>query len=206
MDEGNERQSFWEAVAPERGVSARARDIAKAIQGLSQSDQLRLKALACLRVRGLPGGVAWSDLLHETILRALSGSRSWPADVPLLAFLAGVMRSVCSEHWRRLRRERQFLYAAPAGAEDVDPLESEPSPEPDPEQALAAAEALSAVYRLFADDAAILTIMSGLAEGLTAAEIRRRHDLSKTDYDSARKRLRRALLRHGLVDPGGSRR
>ena len=47
--------------------------------------------------------MSWSDLLHEAVLRALAGARPWPPGVPLLAFLAGVMRSLCDEQWRRRR-------------------------------------------------------------------------------------------------------
>src|SRR5271163_4921104 len=52
--------------------------VAHALRRLTDADLLRLEALARLRARGLPGGVAWSDLLNEAIRRALDGSRPWP--------------------------------------------------------------------------------------------------------------------------------
>ena len=168
-------------------------DVARAIDELSDGDLLRLKVLARQRARGLPGGVAWTDLLQETVLRALSGARRWPAGVPLMAFLAGVMRSICSEHWRRAQRERQVLVDAEASAERADG-----SPGADQERVVAAAEALAAIYCRFAEDATVLKIMVGLAEGFSASEIRSRHEMTQTEYDSARKRLRRAILRDGL--------
>jgi RNA polymerase sigma-70 factor (ECF subfamily) len=73
-----------------------------------------------------------------------------------------------------------------------------PCPGPDQERVLAAAEAVSAIHRLFADDAIVLRIVSGMAGGLTAEEIRAMLDLSPVAYDSARRRMRRALLRVGL--------
>ena len=185
-------RSFWD-LAAQRLEPEPPRDVARAIAELTEGDLLRLKVLARLRVRGLPGGVGWADLLHETILRALSGARRWPAGVPLMAFLAGVMRSVCSEHWRRARRERQVLVVAEAGVEAADT-----SPGADQERQVVAAEALAAIYRHFAEDETVLRIMAGLAEGLSAREIRRRHDMTQTEYDTARKRLRRAVLRGGL--------
>jgi hypothetical protein len=75
------------AVPPQRDVGA-------ALAALSEEDLLRLRAIARLRARSLPGGMSWSDLLHEAVLRALTGARPWPPGVPLLAFLAGVMRSL----------------------------------------------------------------------------------------------------------------
>src|SRR5712672_4045343 len=53
-------------------------DIARAIHSLSDADLVRLKALARLWARGLPGGVGWADVLHEAIARALDGRRRWP--------------------------------------------------------------------------------------------------------------------------------
>jgi hypothetical protein len=87
-------------------------DIARAIQRLSDADLVRLKALARLWTRGLPSCVGWADVLHEAITRALDGSRKWPPDVPILAFLSGIMRSICDDQWRRARREKELLVRA----------------------------------------------------------------------------------------------
>jgi hypothetical protein len=43
--------------------------------------------------------------------------------------------------------------------------------------------------------------MTGLAEGRSPDEICAFNRLSKTDYDSTRKRIRRILLREGLRTP-----
>lgn len=84
------------------------RDVRAALAALPNDDLLRLRAIARLRARALPGGVSWSDLLHEAVLRALSGTRPWPPGVPLVAFLAGVMPSLCAEQWRRRRLQDSF--------------------------------------------------------------------------------------------------
>src|SRR6516164_3012306 len=97
------------------------RDVGVALGALSEEDLLRLRAIARLRARSLPsGGMSWSDLLHEAVLRALTGARSWPPGVPLLAFLAGVMRSLCEEQWRRYRR-RDHLPGPQGGCAADDP-------------------------------------------------------------------------------------
>lgn len=164
-------------------------DVARAIHALSDSDLVRLKALARLWSRGLPGGIGWADVLNEAIVRVLDGSRPWPPQVPLLAFLSGVMRSICDDHWRRARRE--------FSRDELDPQASEETP--DPERTLAAAQQLAAVHQLFAGDRCALKIIAGLAEGLGAREICAHYGLTAVEYDSARKRMRRALLRQGLV-------
>jgi RNA polymerase sigma-70 factor (ECF subfamily) len=170
-------------------------DAARAIRALSDADLVRLKALARLWSRGLPGGLGWVDVLNEAIVRVLDGTRAWPPGVPLLAFLSGVMRSICLDHWRRARRELP--------GDDPDGLAEEAEQMPDQERTLAAAQALAEVNRLFARDAQARKIIAGLAEGLEAQEIRRLYGLSEVEYDSARKRMRRALLRSGLA--GGFR-
>jgi RNA polymerase sigma-70 factor (ECF subfamily) len=80
-------------------------DVVRALRSLSPADLVRLKALARLWSRGLPGGLGWADVLNEAIMRSLDGSRRWPPGVPRLAFLSGVMRSICDDHCRRARRE-----------------------------------------------------------------------------------------------------
>jgi RNA polymerase sigma-70 factor (ECF subfamily) len=161
----------------------------RALAGLSEPDLLRLQAIARLRCRSLPG-LDWQELLHEAVLRALDGSRAWPPGVPLVAFLAGIMRSLRSDHWRRHRAA-----AAPLSAQATEVADQAP----DPERIAAASQALAAIDRLFADDPAALVVILGLSQGLSAKEIRRRAGLSETEYESTRKRMRRALLRHGLT-------
>ncbi len=172
-------------------------DIAQAIRSLSDADLVRLKALAQLWSRDLPGGVGWSDVLNEAIARALDRSRPWPSGVPLLAFLSGVMRSICDDHWRRARRDHALLVRADDLADLSAQGDAAESP-PDPERVLAAAQALAAVHRLFAADPAALRIITGLADGLTASEICRLYGMSEREHDTTRKRMRRALLRGGL--------
>jgi DNA-directed RNA polymerase specialized sigma24 family protein len=170
-----------------------SRDVAAALGALSNAELLRLNALARLWTRGMPGTLSWADVLQEAIARALDGSRKWPPGVPILAFLSGVMRSICDDHWRQQVREARVFVrsadAADARAEEVGAVI------PDPERVVAAAQALSDIYELFVGDNAALKVITGLADGLTAAEICETYRLSEREYDSTRKRMRRALLR-----------
>jgi DNA-directed RNA polymerase specialized sigma24 family protein len=173
---------------------------ALALQLVTDCDLLRLKVIARLHGRSLPPDLSWADLLQEALARVLDGSRAIPPGVPPVAFLAGVMRSIKAEHWRRRRRAKEqqpvlateYQVVAAETAEACDP-------QPDPERWLIAAQQLQAIGTLFAQDAVALQIIAGLGDGLTAEEIRRALGLTKTDYDSARKRMRRALIRAGLT-------
>jgi DNA-directed RNA polymerase specialized sigma24 family protein len=173
---------------------------ALAMKLVTDCDLLRLKVIARLHGRSLPPDVSWADLLQEAFARVLDGSRAIPPGVPTVAFLAGVMRSIKAEHWRRRRRATdqqpvlatEYQVVAAETAEACDP-------QPDPERWLIASQQLEAVGMLFAQDPIALQIIAGLGDGLTAEEIRRTLGMSKTDYDSARKRMRRALIRAGLT-------
>jgi len=99
MEQSSERNRGIPVTVDRTTVAARA------IQALSDTDLVRLAALARLWSRGLPEGLGWTDVLNEAIVRVLDGSRPWPPGVPLLAFLSGVMRSICDDQWRRVRRE-----------------------------------------------------------------------------------------------------
>lgn len=180
-------------------VDRTAVEAARAIAALRQTDLLRLAALARLWSRGLPDGLGWTDVLNEAIVRVLDGSRPWPPGVPLLAFLSGVMRSICDDHWRRARREALRRHGDIA---DLDATVGDGAP--DPERMLAAAQALAAIIALFAADALALQVIAGLSEGLTAAEICRQYAMAERDYDTTRKRMRRKLMRHRLQSAWGA--
>jgi DNA-directed RNA polymerase specialized sigma24 family protein len=176
-------------------VGRTAADAASAIEALSETDLVRLKALARLWSRGLPGGLGWADVLNEAIVRVLDGSRAWPHGVPILAFLSGVMRSICDDYWRRVRHEQRLLVSRDDQTESgapVDPVDEAA----DPERLAVAAEALADIFRLFAGDAIALQIIDGMANGLAAKDICKAYAISALDYDTARRRMRRALLRH----------
>jgi hypothetical protein len=178
----------------------RPAEVALALNIISRMDFLRLKAIARLHARGLPPDVSWDDLLQEAFTRAISGSRRKPQGVPMVAFLAGIMRSLRTEHWRRAHggpgsRETFRIDHRPAVSRAIELSD----PASNLERALLAREQIESIERLFCGDLLVLGIIAGLAEGRSAAQIRAAMGISKTDYASGRKRLRRALLREGLT-------
>jgi RNA polymerase sigma factor (sigma-70 family) len=179
---------------PRRSPAAQALEL----NLVTRMDLLRLKAIARLYARGLPPEVGWSDLLQEAFARLLDGSRKCPAGLALTTFLGGVMRSLRAQH---CRRARQLSARLPRASVEFDPGEAcgeAYDPAPDPERNLAALQELARIERLFRDDQRARQIIQGLYEGCSPEEICRRYDLSKTEYDSTRRRMRRVLLREGL--------
>jgi hypothetical protein len=57
----------------------------------------------------------------------------------------------------------------------------------------------AALHRLFAADAVATRVITGLLSGMSSGNIRRHYGLSDVEYDTARRRMRRAMLRHGLT-------
>jgi RNA polymerase sigma-70 factor (ECF subfamily) len=166
------------------------------------ADLVRLKVIARLHARGLPPEIGWSDLLQEAFARVLDGSRRLPEGVPMVAFLAGVMRSIKEQYWRQTRRGARHMPKLLAemeihGAREAEPLD----PAPSPERKAIAVQEMERINELFADDLQAGQIIEGLYEGSTPEEICTAHEMSKTDYDSTRRRIRRALVRAGLKLP-----
>jgi DNA-directed RNA polymerase specialized sigma24 family protein len=166
---------------------------------VNAADLLRLKVIARWQQRGLPPEVSWSDLLQEAFTRVLEGSRRHPDGLPMVAFVAGVMRSLREQYWRRARRGARQARKLLAGLEIADSSEPELlDPEPSPERRAIALQEMAALNQLFADDETALQLIAGLYEGSTPEEICMAHGISKVDYDSTRRRIRRALVRAGL--------
>jgi DNA-directed RNA polymerase specialized sigma24 family protein len=169
----------------------RPAETALALNLITRMDFLRLKAIARLHARGLPADVTWDDLLQEAFTRVIVGTRRKPAGIGMVAFIAGIMRSLRSEHRRRA--------LGADGTAGILPIDQLRDPGMDLEQSLIAREQLESIEKLFAGDAVVDGMIQGLAEGLSPAQICSTLKISKTDYDSARKRLRRTLLKEGLT-------
>jgi DNA-directed RNA polymerase specialized sigma24 family protein len=159
--------------------------VARALAALTAEDLLRLKRLAQLRARVLPG-VEWDDLLNEALLRALDGSREWPKGVSLLTFLGGIMRSLVDVRVAERRRRMEHI------------LRGEENSVMPPDVQIHARQCLAAFTRRFADDADVLVlvaVLAGLPAGAPGAAIA---FSNHRRWEAARKRLRRAILRGEL--------
>lgn len=169
---------------------------------VNEADLLRLKTIARLHARGLPHPMDWSDLLQESVTRVLEGSRRQPTGVPLVAFLAQVMRSVKEQYWRQHRRGVRRLPKFLADIEAGDSREAElADPAPSHERRFMAIEQMEIINGLFEEDPRAREVIAALYEGWSPEETCATYAMSRTDYDSTRKRIRRALIRAGLRFP-----
>ncbi len=175
---------------------ATSEECAAALRRLSDDDLRRLEQLARLRVTGLHA-LDWRDLLHEAIARLLDGSRRWPQDVDLVVFLRQTMRSIASDHWRRL--EKPVVVAESELGVDQETgegaLGNAMDPIASPERRVSAAETLAHIERAFKGDEDALKVMAGMAIGKSPREIQAEAGIDETRYASTQRRIRRGLAR-----------
>jgi RNA polymerase sigma-70 factor (ECF subfamily) len=164
------------------------------IEALPDAGWLRLHKVARALCRHT--GVDPDDLLQEAFQRALGGSRRCPRHIDVVAFLAGVMRSIASDWCKARRRRPEVSLTAPTGGVDgvvVRVLDRRP----DPLESLAgeqeAASMHQAVIELFADDPVPRTLVAGILDGLRGDELRSLASLSETEFASKRRLIRRRI-------------
>lgn len=173
----------------------------RAFESLSNSDLAKLKSIAKLRSAGLIS-IDWSDLLNEAVIRTLSGARTWPLNIPFIAFLAQTMRSIASEEWQRCKRENTTLECdiSVKNEDDNFNVEDLSVNTIDPERDALAKNAIENLEKIFQDDNEVLSILHGLAEGNSPDEIQEEFGLNKTQYASAQRRIRRKITQLTLEE------
>lgn len=165
-------------------------ELNRALLHLSAADSVRLKQIAILRASGT--GWAWEDLFNEAVLRSLNGTRKWPLSVPFVAFMAQTMRSIAYEE-----RDAAKNFISAIGDKDAELELYEYNGLVDiktPERQLESKQILSKIEALFDDDPIGLSILLSTAEAHDPSEICVELGLTKTQYASALRRIRRRIL------------
>jgi DNA-directed RNA polymerase specialized sigma24 family protein len=186
---------------PERAALSML-EVAAAIRSLPEAGWHRLRKIARYFAYRCP--LEADDLLQDAFTRAVAGERHCPAHVDLIRFLSEVMHSIASDTAKTAKRqadalakcgELRLVSLAPATDEDeADPLAL---PCPSPEATLAgeqeAAHIKDTFLRLFDDDLIALAIIEGDMEEMDGEDIRALTGLSKVDYASKRRFVRRSI-------------
>ncbi len=173
----------------------RSRDeIESTIRSFTPLQWGRLKAVAKHFTFGRP--IDPEDLLQEAFIRALD-TRKCPADVDIVKFLIGVMRSVLSGEAEKAENQLTVVLSAVTTNDDQDePVEfADPSPsiEEDLIDRQNAANIQRTILALFDDDPEARVIVEGDIAGWSAEDLRAYTGLDKTAYDSKRRLIRRRL-------------
>ena len=179
-------------LTPKSRHYATTEEVHDAIQHLQDSDFVKLMIIArSFTKRRLYGAVVGADdLLQETIAKTLAGRRRWNRDVSIVRHLDRVMESDSGHLAERRVQESQRV------REHMQPLNVHPETvthEPSPESRLRACETLDNVLAFFADDERALQLIHLKGEDFSASEIQRKLGMSKTEYDTVTKRIRRRL-------------
>jgi len=182
------------SVMPKEERFASADQLAQAIRALAPSDHIKLGAVARMRAARV-AGLDWEDLLQEAVSRALGGRRRWPFEVPLVHFLAGVMRSIASDHARRRALGSEISVSDPDHEVALAAIAADT---PGAEEIAAERDLAVRLRLLFDGDADALAIIEGLSRGLTAAEIQQSAGMEQGRYDSSRRRIRRQIAQSNL--------
>ncbi len=165
-------------------TSAEART---ALEDLADADYNKLMLIAISWVRKRISQNAWTpeDLLQEAFRKTLDGTRGWSKAVSIIKHLDEVMRSESSH------LAKQASYFAPldhASAETSD----------DSDARLEVCDELDRRLALFKEDHRALDLLRLKGEGFSPSEVQRRLGITKTEYQSTTKRIRRRLTRHLL--------
>lgn len=180
-------EADWMSVV-QREMATRE-ECAEALRQLSDEDHERLEKIARLRATGLHA-VAWCDLLHDAIERLLDGRRRWPRKVPLVVFLRETMRSIASDHWRRL--DQSVVVSESEIGEAVANAIDETA---QPERRASAEETIGQIEDAFESDNEALRVLAAMASGWGPQEIQQEIGMDETRYASTLRRIRRRLLR-----------
>ena len=166
------------------------------LRQLSEEDYQRLETLARLRATGLYA-VAWRDLLHDAVERLLDGRRRWPRNVPLVVFLRETMRSIASDHWRRLDQSvvvAESEMTADCEA-DIGAVANAMDETEQPERHVVAEETIRRIEDTFEGDGEALQVLTAMASGMSPREIQQKLGMEEVRYASTLRRIRRRLSR-----------
>jgi DNA-directed RNA polymerase specialized sigma24 family protein len=177
-------------------------EIEAAFAALSLPELAKLGRFADLYARALEArgaGVSGDDLVQEAITRTFTGERRWPTSVRFSGYLMMTVRSIADASMKKLK------YGAIVG---TDPTKDEISNQLADKlmlkiahQERIAAEGVAAeverIEQLFDGDERVLLLIEALKDQMSGPDIQEWLKLTKTEYETAMKRLRRGARRKG---------
>lgn len=152
-----------------------------AVSMLNAADILRLKKIANQYTGNHE--LDANDLVQEAVLRTLSGGRkTCPKNLPIVNFLAGVMKSIAHGEREKNDRTRDTCDIALCQVHD---------PNSNPENDVLERQLFKKLEVIFEDDEEILLLILYLQEGSTSSEIQENEGWSRTQFNTIRRRMRR---------------
>jgi DNA-directed RNA polymerase specialized sigma24 family protein len=182
------------SVAAEGRAFRQPHEISEALRSLDAFGWARLRKIAAVLAAG--GRGQEDELLQETMLRVLDGGRLWPQGLPLMSFLAGVMKSVA--HGERAKVKRSPVRRAASlydgsGALVIDMADAGPTPEDSLAEEQAAGRIKQRMAAAFEGDFDAQMLLEGMLDGMEGEPLRGLTELDPTAYASKRRLIRRRL-------------
>jgi hypothetical protein len=184
-------------------------EVREAIASLTEAESVKLKRLAegaAYRLRRHVWGTNGNDILQVAIQRILENKRHWkPQKVDFVDFLAGVVASIEFD-WRKQGKRGDLpvletdLPASNADGDEMpNAIQLAVDQGPNPEQQLIESEELTQeelfqqIEALLSEDSLASLIFSERRRGTKGPEIMKALDLTRTEYDTAVRRMDRAI-------------
>jgi hypothetical protein len=181
--------------------TASEEEVIAALDALTDGQLKALKQYARWRIRGLGRaslGRNFEDLLQEAVTATLAGNRHWnKSSCEFTAHLAWAMRSISSNWRRKFDEEEAYLESevvqtTPEGKES-NPVHDAASGPHDGRRVAAARAHVEHIEKLVSDSGRALAslIIDGWREGLSGPEIMETLGISRTEFETELKWLRR---------------
>lgn len=183
-------------------------EVRAAIETLTGIEQYRIKKAAQICLIGTEYQ-APDELINEAVLRSIGGGgRNWPKHVPFVAFMIKTIESLAEASRSSPAQAKTDridgldhdlgpeAFLAAHGHANADVVEQAISLEDEQAHMARTIEDARAVDELFANDDDVTWIVMGLKDGQKASEIQSISGMSQTQYETAKRRMRRKIADH----------
>lgn len=192
-------------LSENNGRTATREEVLHAAENLSDAEFLRLRQFGTRLIYGTV--YTGEDIVQQALVGVISMNRRWPVEIPFLVFLKNAMKSIASNDRTCLRAKSEVVAAELANemVSDTDELLANLAPISEEcgldeqliteEERRALLRDVDSVYAWFKDDEEVTLILMASEDGLIGAAIQEECGMSKTQYESARKRMRRGVAK-----------
>jgi DNA-directed RNA polymerase specialized sigma24 family protein len=161
------------------------------IEALTQADHLRFCSVARLEMRGTsyttPEELVLLAVQDPWLAARGEGGRRWPPHVPFPAYVIMTIRGMCLDSRRQLKRAAAGKVIWEGGDHE------EPDVAAQVERGDQARIDLEALLTHFENDSDVRWLIRAERDGLSPAEVKDGSGMTETDYNTARRRLRRGI-------------
>lgn len=138
------------------------------------------------------------EMLHNSIVKFLTGERHAPTTCSLTTTLKNAMKSMAENDRRKHAKETSWLSNDHMhdGDSGLDPVENAPSGAPPIEGQIEGQQLIQVISNHLANDDVVMQVLTSRFQGLSKNEACEQMNMRRKDYDAAVKRMRRTVDKH----------